>query len=157
VSESTRHSFVDPNFTKKQQIPPISMSDCVSSIECDRNRSTCVALNDAKLKSAVLGTKLWVVIAAIMFLCTSGTSIVCTARNAGQAEEKINSLNDKFDSMNTQLGVLRQEIWDALGIHHPSTAIKSDPLVPTTSIITPSTAVTNASTINTDTNDDNKQ
>ena len=84
----------------------------VDEKDCQKNRTSCVSLIDQKLKNAIISLKLWIALSVLVFLMSSGGTLICTVHNAGRLEEKVETLSKKTDALDVQLESLRQEIWN---------------------------------------------
>jgi hypothetical protein len=98
------------------QAKPQIQQTMVNNMECEKIRKTCCELNDSKVKLAILGMRLWIVTAVVVFLVGSGGSIMCYARSSGRTEEKVDNTAAKIEKIENQIEGLRQEIWQVIPI-----------------------------------------
>lgn len=99
-----------------QQMQQPQQQMAVNNMECEKIRKTCCELNDSKIKLAILGMRLWIVTAVVVFLIGSGGSIMCYARSSGRTEEKVDNTAAKIEKIENQIEGLRQEIWQIIPI-----------------------------------------
>lgn len=71
---------------------------------------------DSKIKLSILNLKLWIITAVILFLFSGGSTFVCAIKSYGNIEERVKTIAENQKSIETQLEVLRKEIYKLIPI-----------------------------------------